>query len=109
MNDLQPNREEAERFLKALDPAPNARWCFQTFTDDKQRRKARAEKNKLRKQQGLTPLKDPLARVRNGTLAEHFDELVQLNARGAGIYVTVNKTDGNGRKKKNITRVRALF
>jgi hypothetical protein len=105
----KPDRTEAERFLKALDPSPNARWCFQTFTDDKQKKKARAEENKLRKQRGEPPLKDPLAAWRYGTLAEHFDWLVKQNARGAGIYVTVNETDGNGRKGTNIKRIRALF
>src|SRR5215471_17224946 len=105
----QPNRNEAERFLNALDPSPNARWCFQTFTDDKKVRKERNEENKRRKQQGLPPLKDPLAAWRYGTLAEHYDWLVKQNARGAGIYITVNETDGKGRKKTNITRIRALF
>jgi hypothetical protein len=32
-----------------------------------------------------------------------------LNRKGAGVYVTVNETDGKGRQKKNITRARALF
>ena len=45
----------------------------------------------------------------HGTLDEHWDELVRLNARGAGIFVTVNETDGKGRKKENITRIRALW
>ena len=106
---LEPNRAEAERFLAALDPSPDALWCFQTFTDDKKLRKERAEENKRRKKQGKPLLKDPLARWRYGTLAEHFDELVKLNARGAGIYVTVNETDGGGRKETNIKRIRALF
>jgi hypothetical protein len=105
----QPNRAEAERFLNALDPSPNARWCFQTFTDDKKARKERAEENKRRKQQGLPPVKDPLAAWRYGTLAEHWDWLVKQNERGAGIYITVNETDGKGRKKDNIIRIRALL
>jgi hypothetical protein len=105
----KPNRNEAERFLKALDPSPDARWCFQTFTDDKQARKARAEENKRRKQQGKPPLKDPLAAWRYGTLAEHYAWLVKQNERGAGVYVTINETDGNGRKITNIRRIRALF
>jgi hypothetical protein len=109
MTTIEPNRNEAEQFLKALDPSPNALWCFQTFDDSKERKKERAEANKLRKQQGTAPLKDPLARCRYGTLAEHWDELVKLNGRGAGIYVTVNATDGRGRSNENIIRVRALF
>jgi len=35
--------------------------------------------------------------------------LEKLNNRGAGIYLTINETDGTGRKKENITRVRACF
>jgi uncharacterized protein DUF5906/DNA primase RepB-like protein len=105
----QPNRDEAERFLNALDPSPDARWCFQTFTDDKKARRERAEENKRRKQQGKPPLKDPLAAWRYGTLDEHYNWLVKQNTRGAGIYVTINETDSNGRKETNITRIRALF
>ena len=106
---LEPNRAEAERFLAALDPSPDAQWCFQTFTDDKQKRKARAEENKLRKKQGKPELKDPLAAWRYGTLADHYEWLVKQNARGAGIYFTVNETDRGGRKTANIKRIRAEF
>jgi hypothetical protein len=49
MTTIEPNRNEAERFLKALDPAPDTRFCFQTFDDDPKRKKERAEENKLRK------------------------------------------------------------
>lgn len=45
----------------------------------------------------------------HGTLAQHMDALRELNARGAGIYFTVNQTDLRGRKKENITRVRAYM
>jgi hypothetical protein len=37
------------------------------------------------------------------------DALLQLHARGAGIFVTVNETDGKGRRSENITRVRAVW
>src|SRR6516225_11803282 len=109
MTTLEPDRTEAERFLQALDPSSDARWCFQTFTDDKKARKARAEENKLRKQQHKPELKDPLAAWRYGTLTDHWSWLVKQNARGAGIFVTVNETDGNGRKETNIRRIRAGF
>ena len=36
------------------------------------------------------------------------DMLLQLHAHGAGIYVTVNETDGKGRKIENIRRIRAV-
>jgi hypothetical protein len=106
---IEPDRTDAEQQLTALDPSSDARWCFQTFTDDKQKRKARAEENKRRRQQGLPPLKDPLAAWRYGTLAEHWSWLVKQNERGAGVYITVNETDGGGRKNTNIRRIRTLF
>ncbi len=36
-------------------------------------------------------------------------KLRELNQRGAGIFMTVQETDGQGRKASNVTRVRALF
>jgi hypothetical protein len=50
-----------------------------------------------------------LVRVLHGSLNQHFDTLAALNAAGAGIYVTVNQTDGKGRAAENITHVRAQF
>lgn len=50
-----------------------------------------------------------LARQFHGTLDEHAHALHALNEQGAGVYVTVNATDGKGRTKANITAVRALF
>jgi hypothetical protein len=50
-----------------------------------------------------------LVRVLHGSLNQHFDTLCALNAAGAGIYVTVNQTDGKARKAENITKIRAQF
>jgi hypothetical protein len=50
-----------------------------------------------------------LSRILHGTLAQHADELASLNAQGAGVFVTVNETDGEGRSAKNVTRIRSLF
>lgn len=83
-------QEEAVRFLVALDPEATS-FTFQTFDDNKQRKDKR------------------LVLVLHGTLAEHCFELQRLNEQGAGIFVTVNETDGKGRKKENIVRVRAAF
>lgn len=87
-----PNLEEASRHLAALDPSPKARFTFQTFQDNDET--------------GRNPL---LTCVLHGTLTEHAKTLADLNHRGAGVYVTVNETDGRGRKEKNITRIRAVF
>jgi hypothetical protein len=84
------DKTEAKRFLALLDPDA-AFFTFQTFDDDRER------KNEY------------LTRVIHGTLDECWLELARLNERGAGIFVTVNATDGNGRETTNIVRVRALF
>lgn len=50
-----------------------------------------------------------LCRQLHGTLQQHFDELTALNARGAGVFFTVNQTNGEGRTTKHITNVRSVF
>jgi len=85
-----PDKEEAENFLKLLDPkAPY--FTFQTLNDNKKTKSF------------------SFARIFHGTLDEHWDKLADLNNNGAGIFVTVNETDGNGRTEKNIIAVRAIF
>lgn len=85
---LHSDLAETKRFLEVM--AQGERVTFQTFDD--------------------TPAKRPkLARTLHGTLDEHATLLGELNAKGAGIFVTVNATDGGGRKRENVTRVRALF
>src|SRR5208337_3041529 len=91
----KPDKAEAARFLSLLD-AHATFFTFQTFDD------VVLENNKKRK--------DPkLLRALRGSLDECWDEIVRLNERGAGVFVTVNETDGKGRKGENIVRVRALF
>ena len=85
------NINEAAKFLHLLDPT-ETQWTFQTFTDCKP-----------------TSYPDPLARILTGTLDQHKAELILLNQQGAGVFVTVNKTDGHGRKKSNIVGVRAWW
>jgi hypothetical protein len=92
---LTPDAAEAERFLKIIGRGAT-RFTFQTFDEREDRKKAGIANRSLTK-------------VLHGTLAEHFDELARLNALGAGVYVTINETDLRGRKKANITKVRALF
>ena len=82
------DKVEATRFLEKLDSGNG--FTFQTFDDGDEEKKS-------------------LARVRHGSLEEHFPLLGQLNDRGAGIFVTVNETDLKGRKTDNIISVRAVF
>jgi hypothetical protein len=83
-------REEAQRFLNALDDRTD-RFTFQTFDDNKDRRAS------------------GLARVLHGTLGENYQQLLCLSQDGAGIFVTINATNFKGRKSEDITEVRAYY
>ena len=87
---LQPDYNEASKFLSHLDPNAST-FTFQTFDDNADRKDG------------------SLVHVLNGTLEQHYNVLVQLNQQGAGVFVTVNETDGNGRKKQNIIRIRSVW
>lgn len=50
-----------------------------------------------------------LARTLHGTLEQHGEVLQALNQQGAGVFVTINATDGQGRKKESVTAVRGVF
>ncbi len=90
---LQPDREPAERFLRALDPGAEF-FSFRTFSDTPYSR---------------VPGKDPLEHAIHGSLQACWARLVELNRRGAAIAVTINATDGRARSVPHIQRVRALF
>src|SRR6516165_6375119 len=83
------DEEQSRRFLQFLDPNAGG-FTFQTFDDDR-----------TRKNPALTRIIQSPPRAR--------DELRRLNEQGAGIFVTVNETDGNGRKSENIKRIRAIW
>ncbi len=87
---LTPDRTQAEAFLTALDEEAE-QFCFQIIDDLKSRKD------------------ESLSRILNGTLDQHLDTLVDFNRRGAGIFVTVNRTDGNGRKLDNMVSPRVIF
>ena len=96
---LTPDLAMADRFLNALDA--HGEFTFQTFSDRKEDKKGSF---------------DPNARVFHGTLAEHGQQLVELNQRGVGIFVMVNQGDGQVhdgyktcRTKANVIAIRALF
>lgn len=88
---LQLDFAQAERFLKILDPDRDEH-LFQSFDDNKDRRNA------------------ALAHTRLGPLERFKDEFVRAQNAGAGIFYTVNLTDGSGKRTKdNIARVRAVW
>lgn len=94
---LEPNLAEAEEFLRVLDP--DGEFSFQTFDDNEERGKLNKE------QKGF----DPYAKIYHGKLDKCRRSLAALNQNGAGIFVTVNRTDLKGRKSANVVCVRALF
>ncbi len=76
----------ANRFLQALEACGT--FAFQTFDDSPEKRGA-------------------LARVMHG--AELPAVLNGINGQGAGVFVTINATDGRGRHIANVTSIRAQF
>lgn len=88
-NIITPNLPTAANFLDTLEP--EGKFTFQTFDDDQ----SRNSKN--------------LVRVLHGTLNKHATTLTTLNQKGAGVFVTVNKTNLMGRKGTDIVKVRAVF
>ena len=80
---------DTEAFLNAIAPG-ETEFTFQTFDDKKDGHRSN------------------LAHVLHGTLDEHWSTLCDLSSMGAGIFVTVNRTNLKGRSKENIIGVRAL-
>lgn len=88
--DLVPDLDQARRHLQLL--APNTeQFVFQTFDDNKERKDKR------------------LIRVLSGPLVQHAAQLKKLNAQGAGVFVTVNRSKNGRRKKADIDGFRAIF
>ena len=81
------NKNEARRFLGSIDTRAK-QFTFQTFQE-----------------KGDTNSK-VLPRV---ITASSLNEVWREHEAGAGIYVTVNETDGTGRKRENIVRIRTVF
>jgi hypothetical protein len=84
----QRDRDMASHFLTLL--AEDEAVTSQTFDDTPEGRKH-------------------LAKILHGTLEQHARTLSRLNEERAGVFVTINKTDGCGRMAENIIRVRAVF
>lgn len=85
---LPPDIDQAQRFLKALDKEAEKHY-FQTFGDAKKGRS--------------------LISLRFASLDDAKANLTRLNDSGAGIFVTINRTDGHGRKIENIDKIRAIY
>ncbi len=83
--------DQTRRFLSALSSAPDDNaFSFQTFSD---------------KDRNATHL----AKIYHGPFPALKKALENKNKKDAGIYVTVNRTDLQGREEKNVTSIRAVF
>ncbi|NQV70990.1 MAG: PriCT-2 domain-containing protein [Pseudohongiella sp.] len=87
---MNPDYEEAKSFLSLLDEKATS-FTFQTFDDN------------------IDHKNPSLTRLIHGTLEACWTELVELNQKGAGVFISVNETDGKGRRKENIVRIRCLW
>lgn len=83
------NIKEASAFLNVLD-SDATQFSFQAFDDS-------------------TAKRTELVAIRHGSLEECANWLIKQNKQGAGVFVTINETDGKGRKASNVCRVRAVF
>lgn len=88
--DEQPDLEAARNFLAQLDPAAD-RFFFQVI-DNRPTDPCHVD-----------------TRTFYGDLASVAGQLADWNRKGFGVYVTVNETVGDRRRKQDIKRVRAVF
>lgn len=84
------NHTESLRFIESLTRCSSSEVTFQTFSDT-----GNSVPN--------------LARVLQGSFSANVDRLIDLNERGAGIFVMVNAGDLRGRRAANVVAVRAAF
>ena len=93
---LTPDKSETERFLKMLNPMGMQNYDFRTFDDfmlpEGKGRRLPSLNSKFR-----------------GTITEAFEVLCGHQRGGAGIFLTVNVTDGIGVKLTNIKGIRAVW
>jgi hypothetical protein len=84
------NKIESLRFIESLTRCSSSEVTLQTFSDT-----GNSVPN--------------LARVLHGSFSANVDRLIDLNERGAGIFVMVNASDLRGRRAANVVAVRAAF
>jgi hypothetical protein len=104
----EPNYALAESFLDSLaGPAWREEiFTFQTLDDHADRERSRVEHAQAAKKK---PGASPLSRVRSGKWEDQKTWLATMNLNGAGVFVTANKTDGDGRRIENIKELRAIW
>lgn len=92
--ELLADVDQARAYVAALTGSPDTRMTWQLFAD-------RAE--------WKPGNRDPLKAIRHGSVHELAPWLAQQNSCGAGIFLTVQATDLQGRESQNVVALRALF
>jgi hypothetical protein len=102
---LRPDLDQARQFLAALDPDPEANFGFRTIADcgDDPRLAIKAFGTLTR---GVRQSKDT---IKNGKPCNPASLLTFMQGRGAGVFVVINKLDGQGQQQSNVTGIRALY
>jgi hypothetical protein len=106
---MEIDLEHAQRYLDIL--GPDEEFTFQTFSD-----RDELKERYIDQKSGREKKRDPNAKVLHGTLATHRAALVDLNGRGAGVFVMLNRGDGlrhegekTCRTNANVIGIRGLF
>lgn len=86
--EISPNPEFTKKFLRLFGGIDDA-FTFQLLPEKKDSKQ--------------------FPKVLHGTFQDLYPQLAEENLRGSGIFITINQTDGKGRKKENIISVRAVF
>lgn len=84
--EIDPDPEQARFFLSSLDDDAE-QFTFQAIPDTDQGQ----------------------PEIIHSPFSDCSGKLEELNQNGSGIYVTINRTDGEGLQEKNITRIRSVF
>ena len=87
---LYPDPETMGVFAELIEPDPSVGHVFQLIPE-----------GVMKGQEAANSVIGQLLMVRH--------KLTQANMRSTGAFITINKTDGRGRKVENITHVRAVF
>lgn len=102
---IVPDINMAREFLSMLDP--NAKSFTFQIVDD------RPPSVPTEKRQPDGSIKIIMRKrspeVVEGSLDAKWPKLTKLNEKGFAIFVTINETNGRGRKNENIVRIRALW
>jgi len=92
--------QEAKQFLSALSSHDDGTvFSFQTLYDVKPEHDV---ERRIAEEKRLT-------RVIHGRFEEVVDELIEMNRKGAGVFVCVNRTNGMGLRGKDVDRIRSFF